>query len=194
MNQAQDQKFFRNYALVIGVLVVMILAFFALAQMIGTDEEADLEQRAEVVAQRTAPVGQVRIAGQTEAAAPVTPAPTAGTGTPAAAAAGTGPQATAAAETAAAGAEETGKRVYTSLCFTCHGSIEGAGGLPNIPHFADKEAWAPRIAQGMPMLYEHAIKGFTGASGIPMLPKGGNPSLSDDEVRAAVDFIVANSQ
>jgi cytochrome c5 len=84
--------------------------------------------------------------------------------------------------------------VFNSLCFTCHGSVDGKGGLPNIPQFGDKAAWADRIAQGKPLLYERALKGFTGASGIPMAPKGGNPNLTDEEVKAAVDFIVANSQ
>ena len=181
MSQAQDQKFFRTYTLVVGVLAVMILVFFILAQLIGSDEDAYLEERAEVVAERTAPEGQVRIAG-VMATAEQAPAPAAAVVT------------AAATDTAAAGGDETGKRVFSSLCFTCHGNIGGGGGLPNVPHFGDKAAWADRIAQGKPLLYERALNGFTGASGIPMAPKGGNPNLTDDEVRAAVDFIVSNSQ
>ena len=176
MSQAQDAKFFRNYALVIGVLAVMILVFFTLAQIIGSDETASRQQRAAEVAERTAPEGKVNIAGQ---AATATPAP-------AAAAPGS-------ASVTVTG-DETGKRVYSGLCITCHGQFNGSGGVPNVPHFGDKAAWAPRISQGKPVLYEHALKGFTGASGMPMLPKGGNPALTDDEVKATVDFILANSQ
>ena len=46
----------------------------------------------------------------------------------------------------------------------------------------------------MDKLYERAITGFTGASGMPMPPKGGNTALSDDEVKAAVDYMIANAE
>jgi cytochrome c5 len=82
-----------------------------------------------------------------------------------------------------------GEKVYKGLCFNCHGT-----GIPNIPQTGNKEAWAPRIAQGKDVLYKNAINGFTGKSGMPMLPKGGNTALSDDEVKAAVDHMVSNSQ
>ena len=55
-------------------------------------------------------------------------------------------------------------------------------------------AWAPRIEQGNDTLYEHAINGYTGSAGLPMPAKGGNQNLSDDDVKAAVDYMVANSQ
>jgi cytochrome c5 len=52
----------------------------------------------------------------------------------------------------------------------------------------DTEAWAPRIDQGLPTLYEHAINGYQGSTGL-MPPKGGAMSLSDDEIKAAVDHM-----
>lgn len=58
---------------------------------------------------------------------------------------------------------------------------------PVAPKFGDKAAWAPRIAQGLDTLYQHAINGFQGKSGV-MPPKGGS-SASDDEVKAAVRYI-----
>jgi len=82
-----------------------------------------------------------------------------------------------------------GKSTYDSICVACHGS-----GLPGIPQLGDGAAWAPRIEQGNDTLYKHAISGFTGSSGIPMPAKGGNPALSDDDVKAAVDYMVTNSQ
>ena len=186
MSQAQDQRFFRNTALVIDVLAAVILIFFTLTQITGCDKETSPAQSDTAVAERTVPEGQVRIAGQTTDTAAPSVAATADAASAAAA-----PDT---AEDVAAGGDDTGKRVYNSLCFTCHGNVDGSGGLPNIPHFGDKAAWTDRIAQGMPLLYEHAIKGFTGASGMPMMPKGGNPNLTDDEVRAAVDFMLANIQ
>ncbi len=57
----------------------------------------------------------------------------------------------------------------------------------------NKDEWAPRIAQGKDTLYKHAIEGFTGAKGM-MPARGGAATLSDDDVKAAVDFMVAKSQ
>ena len=57
----------------------------------------------------------------------------------------------------------------------------------------DKADWGPRIAQGNDTLYKHAIEGFTGSKGM-MPPRGGGASLTDDEVKSAVDFMVAKSK
>jgi cytochrome c5 len=75
------------------------------------------------------------------------------------------------------------------LCISCHSAP-----IPGVPQIGDKEAWAPRIAQGMETLYEHSIEGFHGGGGMMMPPRGGDPSLSDEEVKAAVDYIVEQSQ
>ena len=66
--------------------------------------------------------------------------------------------------------------------------------LPSYTKITDRKAWAPRIAKGKNVLYEHALHGFFGPDGAMMPERGGNPDLSDDEIRAAVDFMVANSQ
>ncbi|GIS90369.1 MAG: hypothetical protein CM1200mP20_04100 [Pseudomonadota bacterium] len=57
----------------------------------------------------------------------------------------------------------------------------------------DVEAWAARISAGNETLYANAINGFQGAAGV-MPGKGGNPTLSDEEVKAAVDHMVSESQ
>ena len=56
-----------------------------------------------------------------------------------------------------------------------------------------KEAWAPRIAQGMDLMVKHAVEGFQGAAGI-MPAKGGNPALTDEQVRATVEYMVGKVQ
>jgi len=107
------------------------------------------------------------------AAAPAAPAPAAA---PAAASAPA-----AAPQVAAAGGG--GEALYKQTCFVCHAS--GAAGAPK---FGDKAAWAPRIQQGMPALVQNAIKGKNA-----MPPKGGS-TASDQDVRAAVEYMVNASK
>lgn len=77
-----------------------------------------------------------------------------------------------------------GKGTYQAACFACHGT--GAAGAPKT---GDKAAWKKRIAQGNKTLFSHAIKGFKG-----MPAKGGNASLSDAAVKAAVEYMVKGSK
>jgi cytochrome c5 len=74
--------------------------------------------------------------------------------------------------------------LYSAACVACHGA-----GIAGAPKFGDKSAWAPRIAQGSPVLYEHALKGFQGKAGV-MPPKGGS-SAPDADVKSAVDYMVS---
>ncbi|MFP4609772.1 MAG: c-type cytochrome [Thiohalophilus sp.] len=77
-----------------------------------------------------------------------------------------------------------GKSVYDSACMSCHGT--GAAGAPKL---GDKGAWEDRIAKGEETLLDHAINGFKG-----MPPRGGNADLSDEEVKAAMEYMVAESE
>lgn len=77
--------------------------------------------------------------------------------------------------------------IYQNLCSACHNS--GAGGAPKM----EKAAWAPRVAQGMETMVKHAIEGFQGAAGL-MPAKGGNPALTDEQVRATVEHMVGQVQ
>lgn len=87
-------------------------------------------------------------------------------------------------KTAAASDPTKGKGVYEASCSACHGA-----GVAGAPKLGDKAAWAPRIKSGNDALYGSAIKG-KGA----MPAKGGNASLSDADVKAAVDYIVGQSK
>ncbi|XKE45474.1 c-type cytochrome [Halomonas organivorans] len=86
------------------------------------------------------------------------------------------------AEPATAGID--GAAIYNSVCMACHDT--GAAGAPMK---GDAEAWAARLEQGTETLYDHAINGFNA-----MPAKGGNPGLSDAEVKAAVDHLVSSVQ
>lgn len=82
---------------------------------------------------------------------------------------------------AAAKAAGGGQATYESACAMCH--MAGVAGAPKI---GDKTAWAPRIAQGKDALYTSAIKGKN-----LMPPKGGAMGVADADIRAAVDYMVA---
>jgi cytochrome c5 len=180
MSQEQDREFFRKYSIVIGIIAVAMVIFYVIANSIGGRDEEYTTARAEQTAENTAPVAQVNVAGEAPAAAdPAAADPAVATAT----------TDTAPADGAAAAGDDAGKSTYDGLCVSCHGS-----GLPNVPQMGDKAAWEPRIAQGMDVLYTHAIGGFVGPSGMPMPAKGGNPALTDDQVKAAVDHMVAGAK
>jgi cytochrome c oxidase subunit 2 len=82
---------------------------------------------------------------------------------------------------AAAAKPADGKSVYDTTCMACHST--GAAGAPKL---GDKAAWAPRLKEGNATLYKVALSG-KGA----MPPKGGNTTLSDDAVKAAVDYMTS---
>ena len=86
-------------------------------------------------------------------------------------------------EQAAAGstaASDSGKAVYQNTCAACHET-----GVSGAPKTGVKTAWDGRIAKGKDQLVQSVINGL-GA----MPPKAGNPSLSEAQIRAAVDYIV----
>ena len=88
----------------------------------------------------------------------------------------------------AATAQASGEATYKAACFACHGT--GAAGAPKL---ADKAAWKDRIAAGNDVLYKHAIEGYKGKAGF-MPAKGGRADLKDADVKAAVDYMVAQSK
>ncbi|MBQ0929682.1 c-type cytochrome [Ideonella alba] len=77
-----------------------------------------------------------------------------------------------------------GATVYNQNCAMCH-----VPGLANAPKFGDKAAWAPRLEAGREALLNSALKG-KGA----MPPKAGNPKLTDEEVGAALDHLLASAR
>ena len=106
-----------------------------------------------------------------------------GTSTASPPSAAAAPAATPTASTAAAPVvgKTDGKATYDKTCAVCH-----ATGLAGAPKFGDKAAWAPRIATGLDTLHNSALHGKNA-----MPPKGGNLALTDTDVTAAVDYIVA---
>ena len=81
---------------------------------------------------------------------------------------------------------QAGEEVWKGTCQVCH--TEPTSGAPQI---GDKAAWAPRVKKGREALYRSALGGFVGAKGGEMPARGGNASLTDAQVKAAVDYMIS---
>jgi cytochrome c5 len=155
-------------ALIIGIILMAQLAVGMYGARALKDDAAMSEA---AVAKRLAPVAKVAIDPNAPA-----PAPAAAAGAPAAAA-------PAPAKTEASG--NGGKATYDTTCAVCHNA-----GVAGAPKAGDKAALTARLkAAKKEGLYASVIKG-KGA----MPPKGGNASLSDDAVKAAVDYLLATAK
>lgn len=174
MSSDHDRHFFDTFMIVLGALVAFTVFVYILAGAIGDRTQVRYVEenplKAQAVAQRLSPVAQVAVEGDATPAPMAPPTP-----------------ATPPAEEVVAEAVD-GKAVYESACFACHmAAIAGA------PKFGDPDAWAPRIAKGLDTLYANSVNGFQGEAGI-MPAKGGRADLSDEQVRAAVDYMVEAAQ
>ena len=164
----QDTHFINVFSLVLGILATVAILIFVLARYVGAHTEgkevlSDTEY-IKGVSNRVAPFAQEAIAGQSIAAPAAAPA-TASSGT--------------------TGIPATGQQLFQQTCSACHGP-----GIAGAPKAGDKAAWAPHIAKGLPTLYEHALHGFHGRSGI-MPAKGGRPTLPDAVAKRAVNYMVS---
>lgn len=176
MSEETDSKFFETFMLVLGTLVVISIAIYFLASAMASRTQR-VHQVAEPayqaqIEERIRPVSQVAIAGQDNSGlrdpggvAPAEMAPS-----PSTAATGT--------------AELDGEGVYKAACTACHGM-----GIAGAPKTGDADAWGPRVDKGIDILVQHAIEGFQGEAGY-MPPRGGNASLTDAQVRDAVQHMV----
>ena len=166
-----DLEFLKKFSMVIGLLVLItlgLIVFAAYLQRAIPDEIApSAAKRTEL---RIAPAGAV-YAGSTGAAAQ--------------AAAHAAAMAKAASQVAYGGTTD-GKVIFDNLCTACH--TNGVGNAPTLDH----AHWDKRLAQGKDTLHKHAIEGYTGPDGGIMPPKGGNPALTEEQVKATVDWMIAN--
>jgi cytochrome c5 len=169
MNTEEDALFVRNFSVILVFVVAVGLAAFVLAKLVNQGYEDMQVDDDVVIAERLAPIGSVNI------------------GEPFIIAAGGAPTVAATTESTAAidsAPTDPGKATYGKICFACHDA--GVGGAPKL---GDALAWAGRSEKGFEMMVSNAINGFTGELGI-MAPKGGLPSLTDDEVKAAVQYML----
>ncbi|MBX3700460.1 MAG: cytochrome c5 family protein [Dokdonella sp.] len=168
-----DAAFLKTFSRLIGFLVVVAIGLGLLAIYIyDRNPPAGNPDANKVVAERIAPVGGV-YAGDTGRAAMQAAAEAASK---------------AATATAAYGGTTDGKTIFDNLCHSCH-----TAGIAGAPKVGDKAEWAARIAQGADTLDKHAIEGFTGKTGV-MPAKGGNPALTDEQMKAVVAWMIEQSK
>ncbi|WP_266170268.1 c-type cytochrome [Dyella subtropica] len=165
-----DQSFMRSFSLLIAGLGALTLLLIVGAWIIYEAEPKDVNpETPKKIAERIAPASAV-YAGDTGRAAMQAAADAA---------------AKAAASQVAYGGSTDGKTIYDNLCHSCH-----TAGVAGAPKLGDKGAWSARIAEGLDTLVKHATDGYKGPDGNFMPAKGGNPSLTDEQVKNAVHWIV----
>jgi cytochrome c5 len=171
----QDTHFFNVFSLVIGLLVAVTILLFALARIVASHtQEAQVltePDYSKSVAARIAEPSREAVAGADNSALAIKIEAPEGAGS-----------------AAPAAMPGNGTALFEQTCSVCHGQ-----GIAGAPKAGDKAAWAPRIAEGKAMLYEHALKGFQGKTGV-MPPKGGRTDMPDDLVKQAVDHMVQMAQ
>ncbi|MCC5855283.1 MAG: cytochrome c5 family protein [Idiomarina sp.] len=91
-------------------------------------------------------------------------------------------EATATAAAAQSGEARSGEQVYNQACGACHN-----GGLLGAPKINDAGDWEGRLSQGMDVLLEHSINGFNA-----MPPRGGCANCSDEEILAAIEYMISD--
>lgn len=161
-----DREFLKLFSWLIGALVALTVVLFILAQILGA--KVDNVDRVKATSEARAVAERIKPVGELN------------TG-------GNAPTNSVIATANAAGADK-GKAVFDANCAACH-----ATGVAGAPKVGDKAAWKERIAKGNAALYQNALKGFQGKTGV-MPPKGGNMSLPDADVKAAVDYMVSQAK
>ena len=163
-----DDVFMRNFGAVLGFLVIFAFSVYFIADSVGDESFAKVVSSKTAIESRIAPVGSVVTEGSAEAAAPAAAAPA-----PA-------PAPAAPAAQAIAVAAFDGDAVDKEACAVCH-----VAGVANAPKLDDKAAWSTRAEAGLDMLVKSALNGKGG-----MPPKGGRMDLADDNIKAAVEYML----
>jgi cytochrome c5 len=158
-----DDLFWRQFGMILIMLTAFTFAMFFLARIVAGDAVENFVNDPREVAKRLAPTFQVRVGDPSKVIAAAKPATVAA----APAASDQGPV--------------DGEAVYTQNCAACH-----VAGVAGAPKFGDEAAWEPRLGAGEDALVATVVKG-KGA----MPPMGGNPSLGEGQIRAAVQHMLA---
>ena len=156
--------------LVLGIFAGVILGIVFVKAFMGASgggATASDPEAAAMVIERIRPVGRVALMGDPDV----------------------GVRPLIASDSQTMGVPLSGPQVYNDICYLCH----AAPGVAGAPVLGEAHAWVPRMAQGMEILRERVINGYQGEVGF-MPPKGGRLDLSDEEVIAALDFMLSEVQ
>jgi cytochrome c5 len=161
----EDKAFMGTFIGVLVGLVVLAVIFYAVAHIVTSDMvNEDHDGRVEARSlENIKPVAEVNVGSVPESAAPAA-AGESGAGAPAAAA-------------------RSGEEVYNSACMACH-----ASGVAGAPKVGDTAAWQARAEKGMDTLLHNAVNGLNA-----MPPKGTCANCSDDELKAAIEYMLSQS-
>lgn len=158
----QDSIFFRNFSILLAVLVLFTIILAVGASMFQDNLVENLKDRAD----------------RSDIHADIQPS----------ASVNTDPNAVvevAVAQVAPFDGSTDGEMIYNNVCAACHGT--GAGGAPKL----EADAWAGRLDKGAEAVLANAINGYTGEAGM-MPAKGGRTDLTDEQVEAAVEFMTSS--
>lgn len=167
-----DREFYRVFSGLLGALIALTVVLFVLAMIVVSGANLNKQDPAkdQALVNRIKPVGEVSVGTASVMDSVVA---SANANQPAAKSEAKG---------------DKGEAAYTATCATCH-----TAGIAGAPKIGDKAAWKDRIAKGDAVLAANAIKGFQGKTGF-MPPKGGNAALTDEDVTAAVKYMVQKSK
>jgi cytochrome c5 len=157
------------------IMVLLILFHITLACSKKEDTKTEGVKQETPAEQKSAMTGQSQEEAQTKTAGREKESKTMAAGSP-----GTAEQSGTGATTSVGQGEE----IYKQTCSSFH-----ATGVAGAPKTGDAQAWSSRIAKGEEQMVQNAINGI-GA----MPPKGGNPSLSEEEIRASVNYMIEQSR
>ena len=160
----EDKQFTTQFMAVLIALTGIAIAILIVANIFYSGDSGLADEGVQKqIAERIKPVGEVYLGS-----------------VPAAAMAGD-TSASEADSSVVATADINGEQVYQQVCAACH-----AAGVLNAPKPGDKAAWEPRLAKGMDVVYASAINGIG-----TMPAKGGRVDMSDEAIKAAVDYLLA---
>jgi len=166
VSEQHDRQFIQTFSVVLAALAAFTVVVILLAIIIHdtTYEGSQSSARQAAVEERLRSVAGVY---------------TGETGRAAAQAAAEEAAASSAQQVAFEGSTD-GQMIYSEACAACHDS--GAAGAPMLK----ASDWTDRLPKGRETLVSHAINGFN-----TMPAKGGRMDLSDEQVAASVDYMIA---
>lgn len=158
----KTNTYFGTSVVAMSVVIGIIALVLNVSDSVYSTGAGTADMSTEATAERLKPVGQLNTGAPIVAAAIEAPA-----------------------SAAPAAAARSGEAVYNTTCMACH-----TAGIAGAPKVGDQDAWGERIAKGLDTLVQHSINGFQGNTGV-MPPRGTCGNCSDDELKAAVEYMVS---